>query len=863
MTIWGSSAAFVNGNTGLEEWVRINNLIKGLNGGYGMQARRSYDTGIPTSINGTYAAQDVGHRVSVFSVRPVQTADTGWNYTINGNHDAAIRSFVNSVPSGHKMYLIYNHEPENDGGSPHILWRQAFARFAKVVLDCGKSNVTPAFNLMAYTWNSSRNPWDYNPARHMTAAEAGATVGLLDGYGDDNPSGRNPVANFAEAYTQITSEWGFRGFGVAECGVFNVPGRGDWMLDLEDFADARPKCELICWWHAADPGASYFLDAPINNDPTSFQVWADIIARNQGADIPVSDPGDVELPPSSGGSGGGGNSTGTPVTTNGQQGGAYRNLSAAGLSSARVLAGPDMGPAMVCGGRVYWAGPAGGGDGYNGSAIWNAAITYDNTVDATRDRIWYWSFDDNMSIPRSPRPGGRPVLSDHKVVEQPSLANAPYYFTYYDSTWDEYGDTVWLFWTGNGTPFFYHFVAVLAFSKSTGEKLAEDYYTYYYDGSASMDHMLFVQGVALSETEALVVSMTFDNPDWHQTWRKYTQSGSGFDVDLVDTHLDTSDSGDWIHRYDRDSGIGMTVTENQGPEKTAWTWTYTGSSVVVHDSFNYRAQLNQVFGANGVGGGWMPDLYDYGNSYRLSNGHHVDVAYWDDYDADTGAILDDAYPEWPWNIVYEYSWDEGGVTVHQWAHLPPEAHAPSAADNLSQHVIGWGMGDTNSKGIAFDDSSGVLQMFFDFGYVFSVTPTETNGDGEQGHHLVTDPFGSMLVATLTDIGINGFENWPALTDPDQPGYFIEMPWTGGWDMNEGWLVNWGNYFATDVNPTSTGEVLTFPNPSVDSPPGYPNFELGGSDAVVWRISGGEIPNLTGEFISSKRQFTRSQGDYGA
>ena len=320
MTLWGSSSAYRSGLNEKEEWDRIQTLIKNLNGGYGMQIRRSYKQDIISNFS--QAAFQAGFDyqrgiVSAMSIRPTQTADAGWLNTINGNHDAAIKSLVNSTPTDHTMYLIYSHEPENDGGHPATYWRQAWARFAKVVLSCGKSNVIPTFNLMGWTFQSAsgRNPNDYNPARHMTAAEAAACVGSIDGYGDDQPYSRTPSATFGGAYNDVMS-WGFRGFGIGECGVLNVAGRGDWMTALQTWVNARSDVEFVCWWHAEDPGYVTYLDSPIGNDPTSFQVWANIIASEQGGTPPSTPPPSVELPPGSGG-----NATGTPIVVSNNSGG--------------------------------------------------------------------------------------------------------------------------------------------------------------------------------------------------------------------------------------------------------------------------------------------------------------------------------------------------------------------------------------------------------------------------------------------------------------------------------------------------------------------------------------------------------------
>lgn len=296
MTIWGSSGGFRSPLTGLQEWERIDDAIAFANGGDRLQARRTYGTTMHTTIVGTYAEDDIGNRVSIFSMRPTEPGNTGWEATLAGDDDAAIRSFVQSVPAGHQMFLTYNHEPENDGGSAKQ-WRKAAARFMQIVLDEGNTDIIPAFNLMGYTWQTAaRNPRDWNPGRHMAPDERAACVGAVDAYGLAQPTVRTPSFLFTEPFNDIVDNWGFR-YGIFEAGVDDVTGRGQWMLDLETWVgDRTADVDVVSWWHSEVAGyPSTWLDGDAGTS-AALADFADVISRNQDSSLPTVDVPAIVLP---------------------------------------------------------------------------------------------------------------------------------------------------------------------------------------------------------------------------------------------------------------------------------------------------------------------------------------------------------------------------------------------------------------------------------------------------------------------------------------------------------------------------------------------------------------------------------------
>lgn len=110
-TVWGaSSAPFIGENFGgIESWKRLNDRFKTVNGGFGLMARRSYDTSIPDNFAASAMADDAGNcNVSFGSFKP------NWTETANGSNSAAIKNFIQSIPTDRIVYLAFHHEPEDN-----------------------------------------------------------------------------------------------------------------------------------------------------------------------------------------------------------------------------------------------------------------------------------------------------------------------------------------------------------------------------------------------------------------------------------------------------------------------------------------------------------------------------------------------------------------------------------------------------------------------------------------------------------------------------------------------------------------------------------------------------------------------------
>lgn len=254
--IWGSSSSPFRGEKGVDgitSWKRLNEKIKSLNGGNGLQARRSYDRGIPASFAVSAMAPDINLcPVSIGSFKP------SWKETADGSNNAAIKQFIQSIPDDHEVYLVFHHEPEDealggkDGRSPELL-QAAFAKFVEVVLAAGKPNVHPCFVLMSWTFNpkSGRNPDNFNLGAKLKPKQMSKVIAGLDGYADV-PTTASAKGVFEGNFAKLAS-WGFTRFGIFETATHAVdtePGRAAWIAGLGEWLNSRKDVDVVCWFNS-------------------------------------------------------------------------------------------------------------------------------------------------------------------------------------------------------------------------------------------------------------------------------------------------------------------------------------------------------------------------------------------------------------------------------------------------------------------------------------------------------------------------------------------------------------------------------------------------------------------------------------
>jgi len=246
---WSATCGPYTGETnmwGMKSYVRLNDKLKSLNNGIGLDARRSYCRGLPANFAASTMAEDVNIcPVSIYTFAPVSWLDTTdpitWQNTADGLDSLAISNFVKSIPTNREVYFGYTHEPEAQcfgsnavAGHTPDLYSRAFAKFVNAVVSAGRSNVHPCLVLMTWTFDpqSNRNPEDFNPVKYIKPAQLKEVIAGLDGYCGDPLITAKGL--FEPCFLRM-QKWGLSRFGIFETsahasGVLNE--RTEWVESL-------------------------------------------------------------------------------------------------------------------------------------------------------------------------------------------------------------------------------------------------------------------------------------------------------------------------------------------------------------------------------------------------------------------------------------------------------------------------------------------------------------------------------------------------------------------------------------------------------------------------------------------------------
>jgi hypothetical protein len=146
-----------NDLTRVQDWKRLVAMVGRLN------ARRSYDEALPVSYAKSKASIDPGLQVaSCWSAKP------DMSQVASGSFDKAINTFLDSIPTGQRVWITFWHEPENDIGAGMSLadWNNGIIRMAQLIEATGRPDLHSAVCMMGWTWNpvNPDNPDNYRPA---------------------------------------------------------------------------------------------------------------------------------------------------------------------------------------------------------------------------------------------------------------------------------------------------------------------------------------------------------------------------------------------------------------------------------------------------------------------------------------------------------------------------------------------------------------------------------------------------------------------------------------------------------------------------------------------------------------------------
>lgn len=138
-------------------WANLESQI-----GQPLSMRRIYNSG---AISGTWSQFDTNTRAHWYSFKGSLTTMR------DGGFDAALTTWLNSVPSAHVLYLSWQHEPENPSkGNDSTVFRAGARRFYTHVKSVRPQTIVAMPVYMDWTHNtlSGRNPLDWYPGDNFT-----------------------------------------------------------------------------------------------------------------------------------------------------------------------------------------------------------------------------------------------------------------------------------------------------------------------------------------------------------------------------------------------------------------------------------------------------------------------------------------------------------------------------------------------------------------------------------------------------------------------------------------------------------------------------------------------------------------------
>ncbi len=211
-----------------------------------LEVRRSFNTMTegfrPLSSSAMFSDIAAG-RASVYSFK-TSTASMA-----AGQHDAALDLFLAAIPAGHRTWLCWRHEPDDDG-EPAAEWRAAFDRFAARVLAANRPELVPTAIYTGWLWldpTPERWPADWLPTDRRVC------IGI-DPYNLGNGDGTALDLDPAELFDPIVADLearGFTRFGIGETGCettkLSAYRLEQWMARLTAWSISS-SAEFVCYF---------------------------------------------------------------------------------------------------------------------------------------------------------------------------------------------------------------------------------------------------------------------------------------------------------------------------------------------------------------------------------------------------------------------------------------------------------------------------------------------------------------------------------------------------------------------------------------------------------------------------------------
>ena len=231
---------------------------------------RSYYTGLPAANAWTTGLPAANHSAAIVSFKANPSA------ILSGADDATLSHFFDTAPTGHPIYYVYYHEPEDNiaaGQFTAAAYKAAWARVVK--LADAAHNPWLHSTLVLMNWDlekgSGRNWRDYLPGGGIIS-----TLGW-DAYPVGSAVNRNPQptppADFMGPCITASKSVGLP-YGFAEFGLSTASGRAAWMTEVGNYLMSSGALFGSLW-----NGDARFPTLKLT-DQASIDVWRSFVARS-------------------------------------------------------------------------------------------------------------------------------------------------------------------------------------------------------------------------------------------------------------------------------------------------------------------------------------------------------------------------------------------------------------------------------------------------------------------------------------------------------------------------------------------------------------------------------------------------------
>ncbi len=256
---------------------------------------RTYYTGLPAANAWTTGLPAANHSAVIVSFKANPSE------ILSGAADGTLSHFFNTAPTGHPIYYVYYHEPEDNiaaGQFTAAAYKSAWAHVVKLADAAHNPSLHSTLALMNWDLEkgSGRNWKNYLPGGGIISTLA------WDAYPVGSAVNRNPQptppAEFMGPCITASKSVGLP-YGFAEFGLSTTTGRPAWMTKVGNYLMSSGALFGSLW-----NGDAQFPTLKLT-DPASIAVWKSFVARSGTgpAPGPSPTPTDTATPtPSPGGS---------------------------------------------------------------------------------------------------------------------------------------------------------------------------------------------------------------------------------------------------------------------------------------------------------------------------------------------------------------------------------------------------------------------------------------------------------------------------------------------------------------------------------------------------------------------------------